>query len=348
MSRQWVLDQAARLHREAMLRYADQVPVNLADSHPHDGQRSDYNEHHADVSAPPELEDSLNQALVDLVTQWRNEPAGGRGPTLSKVEANYRPAAGSERCGNCSMFRGDYCTLVEGVIDPAHICDHWAMVKLDEGVAGDVRARNLIKWFNRGADGQIAWGTPGDFDECVRIAGGHMAPGKAKGFCANRHHDATGEWPGPHAHEKADSPTLAQKIRRQLTEDYPLAAMRWLDDAQITGPFEVEASKIDFDDVESWQASDDPEKVARFRERLERGKAKPVLLVDKPGEGKLMVADGHHRALAGREADLPVPAWIAKVPTQDGPWDQMHSLQYRGHRADLAEAPVSAPPANGG
>lgn len=72
--------------------------------------------------------------------------------------------------------------------------------KLDQGAAGDVKARKLIEWFVKGADGQIAWGTPGDFDACVRIAGKHMAPAKAKGFCANRHHDATGQWPGPDAH----------------------------------------------------------------------------------------------------------------------------------------------------
>lgn len=72
--------------------------------------------------------------------------------------------------------------------------------KVDHGLVGDVQARNLIAWFNKGADGQIAWGAEGDFAECVRIAGGHMPEGKAKGFCANRHHDVTGEWPGPHAH----------------------------------------------------------------------------------------------------------------------------------------------------
>lgn len=60
---------------------------------------------------------------------------------------------------------------------------------------------SLIKWFNDGADGAIDWGTGGDFEACVSEAGKHMDDDMAKGFCANRHHDATGEWPGKGAHE---------------------------------------------------------------------------------------------------------------------------------------------------
>lgn len=68
-----------------------------------------------------------------------------------------------------------------------------------EGPVGDVRARHLIRWYNEGADGQIPWGAPGDFDACVRVAGKHVRD--PKGFCAERHHDALGIWPATHAKE---------------------------------------------------------------------------------------------------------------------------------------------------
>jgi len=47
----------------------------------------------------------------------------------------------------------------------------------------------------------IAWGTPGDFDRCVAMVTTHakMSPEQAKGYCAERHHDALGIWPATHA-----------------------------------------------------------------------------------------------------------------------------------------------------
>jgi SPP1 gp7 family putative phage head morphogenesis protein len=57
--------------------------------------------------------------------------------------------------------------------------------------AGNASA--LIDWYNAGADGQINWGSEGDFDACVSIASKYMDDDQAKGFCQNRHIDATGE-----------------------------------------------------------------------------------------------------------------------------------------------------------
>lgn len=62
----------------------------------------------------------------------------------------------------------------------------------------------LIEWFNAGADGQIAWGSHGDFDSCVAIASEHMSEEQAQGFCQNRHQDATGEAAGRGAHKAVE------------------------------------------------------------------------------------------------------------------------------------------------
>ncbi|MFF4777544.1 hypothetical protein ACFY05_32275 [Microtetraspora fusca] len=59
----------------------------------------------------------------------------------------------------------------------------------------------LKRWYLTGEGAaKIRWNTPGDWERCVRIAGKHMPPERAKGFCANLHHAATGQWPGPNAH----------------------------------------------------------------------------------------------------------------------------------------------------
>ena len=65
-------------------------------------------------------------------------------------------------------------------------------------------AQGLIDWYNNGADGQINWGSEGDFDDCVAIAGKYLD--NPQGFCQLRHIDATGEPTGHAAGEitKAD------------------------------------------------------------------------------------------------------------------------------------------------
>lgn len=56
--------------------------------------------------------------------------------------------------------------------------------------AGGGNPQGLIDWYNDGAGGQIDWGTPGDFDQCVAVAGQYIDD--PEGFCQLRHMDATG------------------------------------------------------------------------------------------------------------------------------------------------------------
>lgn len=59
-------------------------------------------------------------------------------------------------------------------------------------------AERLRRWYLHEAG--IPWGSPGDWAACVAIAGKHMRPDQAKGYCNLRHKDATGEYAGPKAH----------------------------------------------------------------------------------------------------------------------------------------------------
>ncbi|MEU3499252.1 2'-5' RNA ligase family protein [Streptomyces hundungensis] len=75
-------------------------------------------------------------------------------------------------------------------------------------------AEQLRHWYVRGEGAaRINWGSPGDFDRCVAIAGEHMAPEDAKGYCNLRHHDALGIYPTTHAaeHKSARAAVLEAK-----------------------------------------------------------------------------------------------------------------------------------------
>lgn len=60
----------------------------------------------------------------------------------------------------------------------------------------EIEERGKFYWSHgKGAD-LIGWGTPGDFERCVKLAGKHIPKTMIKGYCAERHHEATGYWPG--------------------------------------------------------------------------------------------------------------------------------------------------------
>lgn len=73
-------------------------------------------------------------------------------------------------------------------------------------------AEELRKYWTVGAGGaKIRWGTSGDFTRCSRLLAEHMTPERAKGYCANRHKEMTGMWPGDKGNKGYD-PALEQKM----------------------------------------------------------------------------------------------------------------------------------------
>jgi hypothetical protein len=59
-------------------------------------------------------------------------------------------------------------------------------------------------WTKGKGAAKIRWGTPGDFNRCRRQLAKYVKPQFLSGYCANRHYDATGFWPG-------DAPTEGGK-----------------------------------------------------------------------------------------------------------------------------------------
>lgn len=72
-----------------------------------------------------------------------------------------------------------------------------------KGPPGGIATQGKLYWDNKGTSrgkrSGLPWGhhgKGGDFYQCVARLSKHMTPQQAKGYCAERHHDATGQWPG--------------------------------------------------------------------------------------------------------------------------------------------------------
>lgn len=154
-------------------------------------------------------------------------------------------------------------------------------------------------------------------------SGGSTAPGpsmppSSDGSTSIRQADAGGS---------AAKPGPAAEVKAQLAPDFPPSALAWIDTAKWEGPVKVPLAQIDFSNAATWSATDNGPKVAKFARKIGDGKMKPLVLVRRPGSDRLMVADGHHRALAYRQLGQDPPAYVATVATAAGPWDTMHAAQ---------------------
>ena len=69
-------------------------------------------------------------------------------------------------------------------------------------------AEDLREYWTVGEGGmKIRWNTGGDWTRCVRLLSKHLGP-RAKGYCALRHKEMTGMWPGDRANQEASSPSM--------------------------------------------------------------------------------------------------------------------------------------------
>jgi len=113
----------------------------------------------------------------------------------------------------------------------------------------------------------------------------------------------------------------------QLIKSFDEKDMNWIKDAKWTGPIEVSLDKINFSTENTWTAEKEPKLVKSKVKKIKKGKRKPVVLIDAPKDDKYFILDGHHRALAYKKLDMPIPAFIGKVDKEKGPWDTFHTKQ---------------------
>lgn len=171
-----MLAAAGAAHAAWLDEHADDVEAVPADSDPHDGEDSDYAEHHADRSAPAAVDDLLSAQLVKLIPGAKD--AGKNGGKVT--EETDRPV---DDAGDVLLEDG-WVPTVPNVLMTL------------EAAGSD---RKLRKYWVRGEGAaKIGWGKPGDFDTCVTHLGKYVSD--PKGLCAEYHKAATGEWPGKKAH----------------------------------------------------------------------------------------------------------------------------------------------------
>lgn len=131
---------------------------------------------------------------------------------------------------------------------------------------------------------------------------------------------------------------IADALYQQLAEDFPKRWIEWVRSASVEGPIDVPLESVDFTHRKTWTAEADPKKIARFKKDIKSDAVKPAVLVNEPDNNKMIIADGHHRALAAQELGVPVKAYVVHVSAIRGPWDEMHSHQFlrdgEGAKAD--------------
>jgi HK97 family phage portal protein len=75
-------------------------------------------------------------------------------------------------------------------------------------IYADAKATERLReyWSHGEGAAKIRWGEPGDFDRCVKQIREETDMADPKGYCADRHHDALGVWPGQEHKGQADIP----------------------------------------------------------------------------------------------------------------------------------------------
>jgi len=131
----------------------------------------------------------------------------------------------------------------------------------------------------------------------------------------------------------------AADVYDQLSVNFPASAIAWVKPAKWSGPRKVLVKDVDTSGRDSWDASHQPGEVAVFTSKLRKRQRKdrelkPVVLVKRPGAGKLLIADGHHRFLAyEKDGQAYVWAYIGTVGSEHGKWDELALSQKRDKAA---------------
>jgi len=133
-----------------------------------------------------------------------------------------------------------------------------------------------------------------------------------------------------------DGPTLEgggdalSQVLADLEGEFPPEAYEWVNDVPWSGPKQVDLADIDTSNEDNWVASQEPDRVAGFVATLEaEGELQPIILYETP-DFVLHIADGHHRFEAYQQLGMNPVAFVAEVPTDEGPWSAMHSHQNVG------------------
>ena len=98
-------------------------------------------------------------------------------------------------------------------------------------------------WTHGKGAAKIGWGTPGDFNRCRANLAKYIKPMFLSSYCANRHYDALGFWPGDHARKHSLGVTASGEPDGPFITLVADATERpngdWFTDPLLTGPSPV-------------------------------------------------------------------------------------------------------------
>ena len=98
-------------------------------------------------------------------------------------------------------------------------------------------------WTHGKGAAKIGWGMPGDFNRCRANLAKYVKPMYLSGYCANRHYDALGFWPGDHARKHSLGVTASGEPDGPFITLVADATERpngdWFTDPRLTGPSPV-------------------------------------------------------------------------------------------------------------
>ena len=126
------------------------------------------------------------------------------------------------------------------------------------------------------------------------------------------------------------NPVDPEHVLNLMRANFPESALGWVRRAAWIGPILVPWDRIDHDDEAKWAAAHEPAKVRQFVRDIKAGrKTNPSILFQPPGDGKVIVSDGHHRAVARHSMGQDVLAYVGHIRAADREAaEQTHSSQF--------------------
>lgn len=132
--------------------------------------------------------------------------------------------------------------------------------------------------------------------------------------------------------KSADSLAARHQVYKQLHKRFPKEAIEWVNLVQWDPVAKVPLDQFDTADETSWAAYRAPDHVQHEIEQYEQGDNDPIIGVVGPGNNApIQIIDGHHRYLAReRMHKSRIPAYVGRVPSDEGPWKYTHLSQKGG------------------
>lgn len=233
---------------EALVASAAQLDAELEtyrdiDESPWDGSASRYTPEQwykaTIVHLSDDKENKSDHKLPILTPEGKLSRAGvhAAASRIGQVDAPDEAIASAE-----AALRGAYSDLGE---DPPDSLTASVFKDLAPGLTEDgpgwlthpVDTDRLRDYWVRGPGAaKIGWGLPGDFNRCRAWLAQYVKPQYLAGYCANRHKDALGIWPGQHHRGGTDVSPGATIVASARPRVLPAS---WFKDPQLTSPSPV-------------------------------------------------------------------------------------------------------------